>query len=867
MKYRSSQELRELWLSFYAQKQHTILPSASLVPEEDPTLLWINSGVAALKPYFDGSKPAPAKRLVNVQKCIRTNDIESVGHTARHHTLFEMVGHFSIGDYFKKEAMAWNLEFLTSESYLGLPLERLYFTVYPTDEEAASLWVELGVPVDHIIPTDNNFWEIGSGPCGPNSEFFYDRGPDFGDHSIDVIKDDIENDRYIELGNIVFSQFNSTPGKARADYPELPQKNIDMGGGFERMLSVIQSAKTNFDTDLFVPLLNAIEAKTTIKYTGQISFKIIADHIRTIVMALADGAVMSNEGRGYVLRRLLRRAMKHGRSLGIEGAFLSTLVPVVMSLYSKAYPEIVTQEQRITTMIFKGEEVFLVTLASGIKRLASIESTVIDGQTAFELYDTFGFPIELTVEYALEHGKTVDQDGFKIYMKEQQERARQARRVDSSMNLQDERLVSFTTPSLFVGYETTSMTAKVIAVIDSMIITDQTPFYAESGGQVADLGVIQGPRGDVEVIDVQKAPHGQHIHIVASHDLQVGDSVTLLVDDYARARTCQNHSAIHLMYAALRATCKEGVAQRGSFVSKDYLRFDMAYDEELTDAILLEVEAQTNAWIQQANSVSTAIMSVDQAKQQGAIAEFGEKYSTAVRVVQINNVTNDLCGGTHVKNTSEIQRFALSGFESKGSGIYRFSGYTGEAISELSRSLQVFVQEAQKSIDKAYRLSTDQVLLVPPLPEVLGSYQDIIHYRLYLKAVQQAVKEFEKNVQQHVASSALDDISLLIGQIQGQCLVTQIADVPADVAKQLVDRLLEAMGQGTVFVVNQTGDSLLLLAKSNTGVHCGNLVKQAAQLAGGNGGGKPDFAQAGAKEIAKIPAILSFVKEELQCAS
>jgi len=867
MKYRTSQELRELWLSFYAQKQHTILPSASLVPEDDPTLLWINSGVAALKPYFDGSKPAPAKRLVNVQKCIRTNDIESVGHTARHHTLFEMVGHFSIGDYFKKEAMAWNLEFLTSEAYLGLPLERLYFTVYPTDEEAVSLWLELGVPSDHIILSEHNFWEIGSGPCGPNSEFFYDRGPAFGDHSINVIQEDIENDRYIELGNIVFSQFNSTPGKARTDYPELPQKNIDMGGGFERMVSVIQSAKTNFDTDLFAPLLQAIEQKTGLRYDGQISFKIIADHIRTIVMALADGAVMSNEGRGYVLRRLLRRAMKHGRSLGVEGAFLSTLVPVVMELYGNAYPEIRSQEQRITAMILKGEEVFLVTLAAGIKRLASIEATIIDGQTAFELYDTFGFPIELTVEYALEHGKTVDEVGFGLYMKEQQERARRARQVDGSMNLQDERLVALTTPSTFVGYETTQIQATVIAVIDSMIMTDRTPFYAESGGQVADKGVIQGPFGVIEVHDVQKAPNGQHIHIVEEHDVVVGDVVTLQVDDYARARTCQNHSAIHLMYAALRQQCREGVAQRGSFVNKDYLRFDMAYDEELTDALLLQVEAQTNAWIQEGHPVSTAIMSVDEAKRQGAIAEFGEKYSSNVRVVQIAQVTNDLCGGTHVKSTSEIQRFALSSFESKGSGIYRFSGYTANAVDEIAKSLQVYTIEAQKSIDKALRLGAAQPLVLPPQPPVLGSYQDVINYRVYLKAVQQTVKEYEKLVQQQASATALDDIAVFQAQIQGHCLVTTMQDVPADVAKQLVDRLLESMGQGTVFVVNRTGDSLLLLAKSNQGVHCGTLVKQAAQLAGGNGGGKPDFAQAGAKDVTKVDAIIGFVKGELQCGS
>jgi alanyl-tRNA synthetase len=865
MKYRTSQELRELWIQFFKAKQHTHIPSASLVPEDDPTLLWINSGVAALKPYFDGSKPAPAKRLVNLQKCIRTNDIESVGHTARHQTLFEMVGHFSIGDYFKEEAMRWNLEFLTSEDYLGLPLERLYFTVYPTDHETVELWKKLGVSRDHIVLTEYNFWEIGSGPCGPNTEFFYDRGVEFGDLTVEAIEQDIENDRYIELGNIVFSQYNSTPGKPRHEYPELPQKNIDMGGGFERIVSVVQSAKTNFDTDLFQPIIQHIVSLTSIPYTGQMSYKIIADHIRTIVMALADGAVMSNEGRGYVLRRLLRRAMKHGRSLGLTTPFLSSLVPVVIDLFQEAYPEIVSQQSRIVSMIHKGEEVFLLTLASGIKRLESIESDNIDGQTAFELYDTYGFPIELTMEFANEHGKSVDQAGFHHYMKQQQDRARNARSVDSSMNLQDERLVDFKETSRFVGYETTATTGHVLAVFDSMIITDQTPFYAESGGQAPDSGIIEGPMGSYSVTDVQKGPNGQHIHIVPDHDLAVGDVVTLKVDEYKRARTRSNHSAIHLMYAALRQQLNN-VSQRGSFVNEEYLRFDMAYDQEISDDVLLAVERQTNQWIKDALSVTTHIMSVDEAKQMGAIAEFGEKYSADVRVVQIGDVTADLCGGTHVSNTKTIDSFALASFESKGSGIYRFSGYTAEGISGIAQECDVYLKEAQKSIEKAKRLS-EKEFVAPKAPEIQGSYQDVLNYRLYLKEVQVAVKEFEKLIQQEEAAKALDDVSGYDKDITGRCLVTHTHDLSADVAKQLVDRLLERLGQGTVFVVNHASGQLLLLAKTNQGIHCGNLVKGAAQLAGGNGGGKPEFAQAGAKDVTKINDILAYVKGELSCES
>ena len=866
MKFRTSQELRDMWLSFYQEKAHAVIPSASLVPEDDPTLLWINSGVAALKPYFDGSKPAPAKRLVNLQKCIRTNDIESVGYTARHQTMFEMVGHFSIGDYFKEEAMAWNLEFLTSEKYLGLDINRLYFTVYPTDDEAYSIWINLGINPSHIIKTDYNFWEIGAGPCGPNSEFFYDRGPEFGDFTTEAIEKDIENDRYIEMGNIVFSQYNSKPGLSREDYPELPQKNIDMGGGFERIVSVIQDAKTNFETDLFLPIIQEIEFLTEQNYTGQVSFKIIADHIRTLVMALADGAVMSNEGRGYVLRRLLRRAMKHGRSLGRHDAFLYQLVPTVIDLFKAAYPEIVTQQDRIIKMIKKGEELFLITLVSGVKRLESIDTSIIDGQAAFELYDTYGFPIELTIEYANEHGKTVDTDGFNDYMKQQQERARSARNVDTAMNLQDERLVAFTTPSTFIGYESLEVRATVIAVFDHLVITDETPFYAESGGQTSDQGTIDG----LEVQDVQKGPNGQHVHVVHDHDFHVGETVDLQVDPYTRYRTMGNHSAIHLMYAALRQKLQGQVAQRGSFVNHEYLRFDMAYDEEITDEVLLEIETMTNQWIKERHVVTTEELTLEEAKARGAIAEFGEKYSSAVRVVSMGDVTVDLCGGTHVMNTYDIDSFALAGFESKGAGIYRFTGYTGEGIESIRSVVEVFANEAQKSIDKAHRIAKENqasMISLPSVPLLMGSYRDILNYRDYLHEIQFLVKEFEKTLQDQKTSSALEDLSMFDSQIQGPCLVTHVSSYPADIAKQLIDRLAEKVGIGTVFLVSEYNEQLLLLAKSNHGVHCGNLVKKAAQIAGGNGGGREDFAQAGAKDTTKIHEILTFVKGELSCGS
>ena len=517
MRYMTGNEIRNTWLRFFEDKGHLIEEGASLIPNDDPTLLWMNSGVAALKKYFDGRIVPKNPRIVNIQKCIRTNDIENVGNTSRHHTFFEMLGNFSIGDYFRDEALDFAFEILTSDKYFGFDLNKLYFTVYPTDNESYEKWISLGVPKDHIIDTDDqNFWEIGEGPCGPCTEIFFDRGVSFGDYGIDTIRKDIENDRFVELWNIVFSQYNASSEKAREDYPELPNKNIDTGGGFERFVSIIQNAETNFETDLFMPIITKIADIADIEYTGQKSFKVIADHIRTVTMAIADGAMMSNEGRGYVLRRLLRRAVKYGKQLKIKRPFLAELVDIVVELMKDFYPYIVEKQAIIKKIVIAEENKFLETLISGEKKLFDIIENLfektINGKEAFLLYDTYGFPVELTVEYAEENGYSVDVLGFKAEMEKQKNRARSARGNIQSMSSQNQDYLMFEEKSEFVGYEKLVEKTKVIKVFPEGLVLKKTPFYAASGGQIADTGMIYNDDIALHVINVIKLPNGQFLH-------------------------------------------------------------------------------------------------------------------------------------------------------------------------------------------------------------------------------------------------------------------------------------------------------------------------------------------------------------------
>ena len=630
MKKLTANEIRTTWLKFWESKGHYIEPGASLVPHNDPTLLWINSGVAALKKYFDGSEMPKNKRITNVQKSIRTNDIENVGHTARHHTFFEMLGNFSIGDYFRLEMIPWAFEILTNEKYFGIPLDKLYFTYLPTDNVTKKCWMDLGVNEDHLIPLEGNFWQIGEGPCGPNTEVFFDRGEKYDPEHLGIrlLKEDLENDRYIEIWGIVFSQYNAVEGVAREDYKELPNKNIDTGAGLERIACVLQGTETNFETDLFYPIIESVLKLTKEKYDDEhkMCFRVIADHIRTCTFALSDGASFSNEGRGYVLRRILRRAMRYGRKLGITNAFLYTLVPVVVDMMKDFYPYLQEHQEHVAKMIHAEEDKFLRTLNSGESLLKKMleNTTTLSGADAFKLYDTYGFPIELTVEIAHEQNVNVDLDGFNENMEQQKERARSSRADVQSMNKQSADLMAFTSESNF-SYDMADTKGKVIGLfkdgikVDSLddegdVILDNTNFYAEMGGQVADTGKFYNDNTECEVLNVSKAPNKQHLHHVRVlfGELKVGDELNLSINKQRRIRIMRNHSSCHLLQAALIEVLGDHVHQQGSYVDENIMRFDFTHNTKLTENELATVEKLVNEYIDQAIEEKTLILPIEE---------------------------------------------------------------------------------------------------------------------------------------------------------------------------------------------------------------------------------------------------------------
>ena len=872
MKYMTGHEIKKVWLKFFEERGHKIEEGASLVPINDPTLLWINAGVAPLKGYFDGSKIPENPRIANAQKCIRTNDIENVGKTARHHTFFEMLGNFSIGDYFRDEVIPWAYELMTSDDYYGFDPKKLYFTVYPTDHETKESWLSLGIPEDHIIESSHNFWEIGTGPCGPCTEIFYDRGSAFGEGDITLIRDDIENDRYIEVWNIVFSQFNAKEHLTREAYPELPSKNIDTGMGLERMACVIQNKDTNFETDLFFPIIKEISKIANKPYDGQMSFKVIADHVRTVTFAISDGATLSNEGRGYVLRRLLRRAIKHGRSIGIQRPFMKELVETVVSMMVETYPYLKKTEPFVKKVVEKEELKFLETLHQGEKMLEGMlkrSSDLLSGKDAFMLYDTYGFPVELTEEYAEQKGVKVDKEGFNDEMQAQKERARSARKAVSSMKDQNQAFMNFKEPSTFIGYDTMSAESEIIRVFDEGIVTKETPFYAESGGQVSDEGLIHFEGQAYDVIDVEKLPNGQTLHVVETAPFKKGDRVFLEVDESKRRNTMAHHSVTHLLYLALREHLGDHVGQQGSMVGPNYLRFDFNHFELPNDQELLKIEKSVNQRIQKAIPVNIEYTTIEEAKAKGAIAEFGEKYESEVRMIQMGE-TLDLCGGTHVSNTLEIERFAIAGVESKGSGIYRVTALAKDRVLDIDDFLKGFNENIKLLIDKAETMLNDArkegfklVFNRPEVEKVQGSYQDVINKRRYYNALQRAVKSLDKHYQEAKEKASLQDINDYLKDAKDGRIVLKTEGIDAKALKTLVDRLMDHLGEGVVFVVNVLGDKLILIAKSNTDVHAGMLVKEAAQKADGNGGGRPDFAQAGAKDVTKVDEVIKYVEEVL----
>ncbi|MEN8701107.1 alanine--tRNA ligase [Bacillus infantis] len=865
-------EIRRLFLEFFKEKGHSVEPSAPLVPHDDPSLLWINSGVATLKKYFDGRVIPENPRITNAQKSIRTNDIENVGKTARHHTFFEMLGNFSIGDYFKEEAIDWAWEFLTDERWIGFDKEKLSVTIHPEDEEAFSIWTnKIGVPEERIIRLEGNFWDIGEGPSGPNTEIFYDRGPEYGDDQNDPeLYPGGENERYLEVWNLVFSEFNHNPD---GTYTPLPKKNIDTGMGLERMASVVQNVATNFDTDLFMPIITAVEKISGSKYgesaEQDTAFKVIADHIRTVAFAVGDGALPSNEGRGYVLRRLLRRAVRYAKQININRPFMFELVDVVGEIMEDFYPQVNEKAEFIKKVIKNEEERFHETLNDGLSILSSVikkekekGSNIIPGTDVFRLYDTYGFPVELTEEYAEEEGMKIDQDGFEAEMEGQRERARTARQDVGSMKVQEGVLGDIKTESRFVGYEGLETKSAVAVIIkegqvaeaagageEVQLILDQTPFYAESGGQIADKGVLEGEGVKVIIKDVQKAPNGQNLHsaVVESGILETGAGVTAKVDPDSRNKVIKNHTATHLLHQALKDVLGTHVNQAGSLVGPDRLRFDFSHFGQVKEDELEKIEQIVNEKIWNSLNVVIENKGIDEAKAMGAMALFGEKYGDIVRVVQVGDYSLELCGGCHVRNTSAIGLFKIVSESGIGAGTRRIEAATGEAAYKLLKEQVNILSEAAASLKSSPRDVASRVdALLGEMRQLQRENESLSAKLGNIEAGSLVSKAKEEN-----------GITYLAAKVQA-------ADM--NNLRNMADDLKQKLGSAVVVLgsVNEGKVNLIAAVTKDyieKGYHAGKVIKEVAARCGGGGGGRPDMAQAGGKDPEKLESALQFVEE------
>lgn len=865
MKNLTANEIRTIWLNFWKERGHYVEPSASLIPHNDPTLLWINAGVAALKKYFDGSEIPANKRITNVQKSLRTNDIENVGMTARHHTFFEMLGNFSIGDYFRNEVIPWAFDLLTNEKYFGIDPMKLYITYHPDDEATKNLWIRCGMQEDHMIPLEDNFWCIGEGPCGPDTEIFFDRGEKYDpDHlGIRLLKEDIENDRYIEIWNIVFSQYNAQEGVARKDYKELPHKNIDTGGGLERFACIMQGAETNFETDLFLPIIKETEKLTKVPYEeNKMAYRVIADHIRTCTFALSDGASFSNEGRGYVLRRILRRAMRYGRKLGIYEPFLYRLVDVVTDIMKDFYPYLLEHKERVKKTIYSEEVRFLKTLASGEQLLRKMmeDTSTLTGEEAFKLYDTYGFPIELTVEIASENGVKVDMYGFHDEMKKQKERARAARGDLQSMNRQSADLMSFTLPSEF-DYESTNMEARIIGLFkdgkrvdvieeEGDVIFDHTCFYSESGGQAPDKGTIMNGETEAEVLDVQKAPNHQflhHVHLLYG-TLHEGDILSLAIDTKKRYLTRKNHSSAHLLQSALRKVLGDHVHQEGSYVDDEIMRFDFSHSSKITDTELKEIEALVNGWINDAIEQKTLLLPIEEAKKTGATALFDEKYGDVVRVVTFGDVSKEFCGGTHVHNTAEIGCFAIEFEESIASGVRRIQARTGLKAYELLKKREALLADIQAMMKAGSYL------------EIQDRLKTLLHEKEVLALENRRLKEKEANFE----AKQLENRFVMYNGVH--LLAAYLYDTDRDGLMKRMDQLKTVYDDDVIVLIGGKDGNLPIVSHVSSlaqkeGIRAGDLVKAVSGILGGSGGGRPEMASGGGKDVSKIDEALAKVKE------
>ena len=864
-------ELREMFLSFFESKGHLRLPSFSLIPQNDASLLLINSGMAPMKPWFTGEQEPPRRRVTTCQKCIRTGDIENIGKTARHGTYFEMLGNFSFGDYFKREAITWCWEFLTSPEWVGLDPNRLYPSIYEDDDEAFEIWnKEIGIPAERIFRFGkaDNFWEHGSGPCGPCSEVYYDRGEEYGCGKPGCTVG-CDCDRYMEVWNNVFSQFNND---GEGHYTELIQKNIDTGMGLERLACVCQNVGSLFDTDTVMNITNKVSEITGAHYgeaeRKDVSLRIITDHIRSATMMICDGVLPSNEGRGYVLRRLLRRAARHGKLLGVNDPFLYRVCDTVIEVNATAYPDLVEKQSYITKVIRVEEENFAKTIDSGLKIFSDMLAqhkakgeTVFSGEDTFKLYDTYGFPIDLTSEMAQDEGLTVDEAGFRAFMEEQKVRARKAREALGDLGWAGIEFGKELPETEFVGYDHNTIDdAKVLAMVvenvqaeemmsgvEGIVVLDRTPFYAEMGGQVGDHGTITLGEAVFTVHDVQKNKGGKYMHYgkLTEGVLKVGDTVTAAIDVERRQAIRRAHSATHLLDAALKKVLGDHVHQAGSLVEPDRIRFDFTHFEGISAEELAQVDKLVNDAILNGYPVITEVLPIEEAKQKGAVAMFGEKYGDVVRVVEMGDFSMEFCGGTHLDNTAKVGTFRIKSEGSVASGVRRIEATVGKLTLEaMNRNQQLIFQAAQI-------LKTNPADLVAKLEQQVAD----------LKAARQAIEQYKSKEAAGEADrilfgahdvGPLKVITATVPDADGNRL-RQMGDAIKDKAANVV-AVLAAVNGGKITFVAACGKEAVGL-----GIKAGDIIKQVSAIAGGSGGGKPDSAMGGGKDPLMVDNALAMV--------
>lgn len=867
-------ELRQAFLDFFAKKEHLVLPSAPLVPKDDPSLLWINAGMAPFKAYFNGQQEPPKRRIATSQKCIRTNDIENVGKTARHHTFFEMLGNFSFGDYFKKEAITWAWEFVTE--VIKLDKDKLWITIYKDDQEAFDIWHDkIGLKEERIVRMGKkeNFWQIGTGPCGPCSEIHYDRGPEYGTGPDDTI--DGEGDRYLEIWNLVFTQYDYTKD---GEYLTLPSKNIDTGMGLERVASILQGVDSNFETDFFRPIIEFIEEDTGIEYNQDeektTAYRVIVDHIRGITMAIFDGVLPANEGRGYVIRRLLRRAVRYGDKLGYDSPFLYRIVPVVVDVMSDAYPDLVDKQGHIKSIIEAEEDRFFQTLDQGLNilnnmigELKKAKNDVLSGKDAFKLYDTYGFPLDLTRDILTEKGYKIDQEGFVREMEKQRERARNAR--DETGFNKDELeevykdISSGINKTEFIGYRNLSAREDIISIIKdgkevekinsgdkAELVLERTPFYAESGGQVGDQGLFESETGTGKVYEtLEKGNLFIHKVEVIKGYLEQGQVIKAVVNDKNRNAAARNHTATHLLHQVLRDNLGEHVKQSGSLVSPDRLRFDFSHYSALDEKTVNKIEDEVNEKILANMAVKTIQTTVEKAKDMGATALFTEKYGKQVRVIKIDDYSIELCGGTHVNFTGDIGLFKITGESGVAAGIRRIEAVTGKKALE-------YVKDEENTLESAATL--------------LNTTVDKLIMRI--RQVMEKQNELEQEIESlndRLANFKSQDLLENVEEVDGISLLTaEVKGMDSEGLRKLADELKNKLNSGIVILASNQQEKVIFVAMVTEdlvqeGYHAGKLIGKVAKITGGGGGGRPNMAEAGGTKTEKIQEALSEVKNLL----